>query len=167
MSRCSALPYHHQPRWRRMLHCLRTLPWVCWYAMRVWWYLYRVDAPGTALPDWLASVERSAHGSLNPHACQSVVHRIVTRSRKHRCLPRALVLFAVLQHSSCSDVQFCLGVRPPVTPRSRFAHAWVETDGYPFGEGTNPRDSHRLLYTYPDPAHALSDTAPIVSTRHA
>ena len=167
MSRSCALPYHHQPRWRRALRCLKALPWGCGYAVRVWRYLRRSKANRPALPNWLASVERKTPGALDPHACQTVVHRIVTRSRKHRCLPRALVLFAALQHTRCTNVRFCIGVRAPVNQDERFAHAWVETDGHPFGEGSNPRHSHRLLYTYPEPADASADFDPIVSARYA
>lgn len=74
----------------------------------------------------------------------------MVRGRVHRCLPRALVLYGLLHHTALTNIRFCLGVDPAgVASRTVFAHAWVDVDGTPFGEGTDPRRTHRVLFRYP------------------
>jgi len=104
----------------------------------------------TPLPDLLHALTPEASASaLSIAPCRSVVDRLVVRKGKTRCLPRALVLYALLATGRPHRVRFRLGVQRPQTGR-RFAHAWVELDGVPLGEADSIRKTHRTLFTYPE-----------------
>ena len=151
--------YAARPRWRRALSCMRALP----HALRLYAVVSRhmrqveqAAAPQT-LPDVLQRLAPAVPAStwcglgppLVPGACLTVAYRLVTRGQAHRCLPRALVLFGLLQRTTCTPVHFCLGVQRD-RPHQHLAHAWVDVQGRAWGEPVDPHATHRLLYRYPD-----------------
>lgn len=158
--------YAAQPRWRRWAHCGAVLPLAVPVAVRVRRFLRTGTSPApAALPDFLQQLtHQPAWTPLLPGACAAVAHRLATRGRADRCLPRALLLYGLLQYSRAADVRFCLGVHPEAAAQpGAFAHAWVEAEGHPLGEGTDPRTTHRLLYRYPSdapPSAPASSAAP-------
>ena len=154
--------YAARPRWSRAIACLHVLPYALPLIGRVRRHLRQTaNRPKTSLPDFLGRLARSNGKAtwwgfgppLHPMACLTVTHRLVTRRQAHRCLPRALVLFGLLQRTNCPSVCFCLGVQGDAQQDRPFAHAWIEVDGQPFGEACNPHTTHRVLYRYslPDP----------------
>lgn len=137
--------YRRLPRWRRCMHCvpvlIRALPLTVYV---------RRSLGKTPLPDLLHALTPDASASmLSVDPCRTVVERLVVRKRKNRCLPRALVLYALLAAGRPERVRFRLGVQRPQTGR-RFAHAWVELDGVPLGEADSIRQTHRTLFAYPE-----------------
>lgn len=150
--------YAARPRWRRALSCMRALPHALWLYAIVALHLRRVQQAATphTLPNVLARLTPTTVGTtwwglgppLNPSACVTVAHRMVTRGRGNRCLPRALLLFGLMQRTSLLPVHFCLGVQR-AHPQRQLAHAWIEARGAPLAESTDPRTTHRLLYRYP------------------
>lgn len=176
----SSLPnarYATRPRWRRWVQCARVVPRAFWTLVRVRRYLRKNETPLPVLLKRLTVAHRQQAASrhrLAPQACLTVARRLVDRGRSHRCLPRALLLYGLLQRSAADDIRFCLGVHPASTRRESaapspadalqqestapmsaiFAHAWVEVAGTPFGEPTDPYSTHRALYRYPEPLAA-------------
>ena len=151
--------YACQPRWRRALSCIRVLPHALWLYAIVTRHMRQVEqaaAPQT-LPDVLRRLTPAVPGStwrglgppLAPGACLTVAYRLATRGRAHRCLPRALLLFGLMQRTAHAPVHFCLGVQR-TQPHQHLAHAWVEVGGTALAESVDPRTTHRLLYRYPD-----------------
>lgn len=151
--------YAAHPRWRRALSCMRVLP----HALRLYAIVTRhmrqveqAAAPQT-LPDVLqrltpaapASTWRGLGPPLAPGACLTVAYRLAIRGRAHRCLPRALLLFGLMQRTAHAPVHFCLGVQRD-HPHQQLAHAWIEVRGTALAEPVDPRTTHRLLYRYPD-----------------
>lgn len=143
--------YADCPRWQRWLRCGRVMAVALPVWVRIERFVRQSESSRDGLPDVLATLADSdAPADLDPYACQTIAHRLVDRGRPDRCLPRALLLFGLLQRSPVGDIHFCLGVPPKATDLTgSFAHAWVEVNGRPFGEGTDPRDTHRLLFRYP------------------
>lgn len=141
-------PPRSESRWRRWRRRLPAVPVVWALALRVFVGLYVRTKPVPALVAGLADGPLGAGLNLTPLDARALVHRCVP-GVADRCLPRALIVFALLARSSATDdVAFCLGVQEPSvrTADPRFAHAWVEVNGRPVGEGTDPRDTHSLLF---------------------
>ena len=150
--------YTARPRWRRAWACMQVLPHALGLLVPIRRHLQRVEqnlAP-QALPDVLARLTPNTPGTtwwglgppLSPGACAAVAHRVVTRGRRNRCLPRALLLFGLMQRTTLLPVHFCLGVQR-AHPQRQLAHAWIEARGVPIAESTDPHATHRLLYRYP------------------
>lgn len=70
------------------------------------------------------------------------------RRRPTTCLYRSLAGFATLR-SSGEPVRFVIGVR--VERADLVAHAWLERDGEPVGEPTDPRKSFATAFAFPPP----------------
>lgn len=150
--------YAARPRWRRAWACAHVVPHALSLLVPIRRHLQRVEkaTASQALPNVLARLTPTTVGTtwwglgppLNPSACVTVAHRMVTRGRGNRCLPRALLLFGLMQRTSLLPVHFCLGVQR-AHPQRQLAHAWIEARGLPLAESTDPRITHRLLYRYP------------------
>lgn len=150
--------YAARPRWRRALSCMRALPHALWLYAIVALHLRRVQqaaAPHT-LPNVLKrltpTVPHTTWRGLGPPlalgACLTVAYRLTTRGRSGRCLPRALLLFGLMQRTAHAPVHFCLGAQRD-RPHEHLAHAWVEVRGTALAEPVDPHTTHRLLYRYP------------------
>lgn len=68
------------------------------------------------------------------------------RRRRTTCLYRSLAGFASLRGAG-EPVRFVIGVR--VEAGDVVAHAWLERDGEPVGEPTDPRDRFAVAFVYP------------------
>ena len=150
--------YAARSRWQRVLACARVLP----HALRLYaivaMHLRRVQqaAPLHTLPDVLTRLTPTAPHTtwcglgppLTLGACLTMAYRLTTRGHSGRCLPRALLLFGLVQRTKHASVHFCLGAKRD-HPHGHLAHAWVEIRGTALGEPVNPRTTHRLLYRYP------------------
>jgi len=126
------------------MHRLPAVPLAWGVALRVWWEHTVWNAPVTAVTHRLAN-GRSGWLSLSPEDVVAVVHRSVPGTRgPNRCLFRTLVRFGLLQRTGTDPAAVCLGVQSPDTA-DQFAHAWVEVNGIPVGEPTDPRTTHQVL----------------------
>jgi hypothetical protein len=153
--------YDARPRWRRALACTRVLPHALWPYATVAVHLHRVQHAATprTLPDVLQRLTPSIphttwHGLGPPLAlggCLTVAYRLTTRGHSGRCLPRALLLFGLVQRTEHAPVHFCLGAQRN-RPHEHLAHAWVEVGGTALAEPVDPRTTHRPLYRYPSTA---------------
>lgn len=137
--------YRQMPRWRRGMACVPVLL----RALPLFVHVRRTLGK-TPLPELLHALTPEASATkLDVAPCRTVVHRLVVRKRTDRCLPRSLVLYALLAAGRPGRVRFRLGVQRPQTG-TRFAHAWVELDGVPLGEAESIRKTHRTLLSYPE-----------------
>ena len=78
-----------------------------------------------------------------------LTHALVCRMYgRKRCLPRSLVLFRFLRRWGY-PVSLHIGMAPS---KGAFAgHAWLELQGVPFAERSDPREVYKTMYAYPAP----------------
>jgi hypothetical protein len=83
------------------------------------------------------------------------------RDRRLRttCLYRSLAGYAAAR-SRGGDARFVIGLRGGADV---IAHAWLELDGRPFGEPTDPRAEYTVAWTHPAAAAGPPDPAPEVN----
>ncbi len=150
--------YAARPRWHRALACVQVLPHALWLYAIVALHLRRVQQAATprTLPDALKRLPptvlhttwRGFGPPLALGACLTIAYRLTTRGHSGRCLPRALLLFGLVQRTEHAPVHFCIGAQRN-RPHEHLAHAWVEVGGTALAEPVSPRTTHRLLYRYP------------------
>jgi hypothetical protein len=129
-----------------MLGRLRRLrPSEAWALARAWWLLLGIDLglrvlPFQRLESWLAPAPRQ-EGVADERAVPRLVWATAAAARHHlypmRCLPQALCLRWLLGRQGIA-AELRIGVE-----RGRGdlrAHAWVERDGCPVGEGLRVAD---------------------------
>lgn len=184
----NALPNSYGPptevgdRWTRWRRRLPFVPVTLGVAVRIAWALYVRSRP---LPELCAGIVFPASASRPtrdvtrkvpppPFDAVALAHRLLPLGTPWACLPRSLVVAAVLHRMGHRSVALCLGVRRDLRTADRasrlrpaapgvlrvnpfyedpLAHAWVEVDGRPLAEPSDPHASHALLYRFPTPLH--------------
>lgn len=99
----------------------------------IWWLAERLPPPRHANREGLALAEARARGIA------VIAHRLPSRPR---CLPRALLLSALLRRRRMSAA-LCLGAR---ADGAFDAHAWVEIDGRPVNEAADLQATYSCLW---------------------
>lgn len=98
-----------------------------------WWLVERLPSPCDAGREGLALAEARARGIA------AIANRLLSRPR---CLPRALLLSALLRRRRMSAT-LCLGAR---ADGAFDAHAWVEIDGRPVNEAADLQATYSCLW---------------------
>lgn len=111
----------------------------------------------TSLPHLVRRIEvkNNKYRLFTPQDAVRVVRSAVpSLQNSDKCLLHALVLFGLISYTG-REAAFYLGVKSPTHKRC-FAHAWVEIDGTPLDESTDPCLTHSILFSYPPSARRAS-----------
>ena len=119
------------------------------------WPVAAVSKRSLPLPDLARRFDaapssgRAGWGGAPPWRLARLIDGVLRRayaSRPGYCVERSLLLFHLLRRGG-RPARLCFGVAPE---EGRLAgHAWVELDGAPVAEPTDPRERYRTTYAYP------------------
>jgi hypothetical protein len=136
-------------RWKRWPGRLPVVVLAWGVALFVWGSRHVGNVPALRVARRLASIgswyRPLCWDEVAPVDVVAIVHRLVPGTRgPGRCLFRTLVRFGILRQTGTDTATLWLGVRSPEA-EEQFAHAWLEVDGVPVGEPSDPRSTHRRL----------------------